>query len=92
MPSRARRYADKIKGSAVSAAASWGSGMLATLSHLAGQTIQLRVTMADATLLNPIGVFFDQVLGYHTARVKTDEGLQELSWPMPYSCKHPRIQ
>ena len=42
--------ADKIKGSAVSAVASWGKGALATLSKLAGQRIQLRVTMADARL------------------------------------------
>ena len=42
--------ADVVKGSAVRAVASWGEGSLATLSLLAGQTIQLRVAMADAKL------------------------------------------
>ena len=42
--------ADRIKGSAVGAVASWQQGALATLSRLAGQPVQLRVLMADARL------------------------------------------
>ena len=42
--------ADQIKGSAIGAVASWNNGALATLSALAGQTVQLRVVMADAKI------------------------------------------
>ena len=41
---------DLIKGSSVRAVGSWGKGSLRTLSHLAGQEVQLRVVMADAKL------------------------------------------
>lgn len=41
---------DIMKGNSVSAVASWGNGKLRTLSHLAGQEVQLRVVMADAKL------------------------------------------
>ena len=43
---------DLIKGSAVSAVASWGGGALASLSSLAGQKVQLQVAMADARLFS----------------------------------------
>ena len=41
---------DAVKGSSVRAIGSWGKGSLRTLSHLAGQQVQLRVVMADAKL------------------------------------------
>lgn len=41
---------DAVKGSSVRAVGSWGKGALRTLSHLAGQEVQLRVVMADAKL------------------------------------------
>ena len=43
---------DPIKGSAINAVASWGKGQLATLAGLAGQSVKLRVTMADAKLFS----------------------------------------
>ena len=44
--------ADQLKGSATNAVASWGAGQVASLSHLAGQEIALKVTMADAKLFS----------------------------------------
>ena len=41
---------DVAKGSSVRAVGSWGGGSLRTLSHLAGQQVQLHVVMADAKL------------------------------------------
>lgn len=43
---------DPIKGSSVSAVASWGGGALASLSGLAGKKVQFKVAMADARLFS----------------------------------------
>ena len=42
--------ADRLKGAAVSAVASWQGGRLASLSALAGKKVSLHVAMADAKL------------------------------------------
>ena len=42
--------ADALKGSAIGAAASWGGGATASLSALAGKTVQLTAELADARL------------------------------------------
>ena len=44
--------ADKLKGSATNAVASWGGGAVATLSQFAGKEIALKVAMADAKLFS----------------------------------------
>ena len=44
--------ADQLKGSAVSAVASWGGGATASLSALAGQRVALRIAIADAKLFS----------------------------------------
>ena len=42
--------ADPIQGNTVNAVASWGGGVTASLSDLAGKTIQIQVAMRDAKL------------------------------------------
>eukprot|EP01050_Picozoa_sp_SAG11_P006122 SAG11_NODE_463_length_9226_cov_21.629232_5_plen_113_part_00 len=42
--------ADKLKGGAIDAVASWGGGETASLSALAGKQVQLNVALADAKL------------------------------------------
>ena len=44
--------ADPLKGSATDAVASWGGGMRASLSSLAGREVTLRVTLTDAKLFS----------------------------------------
>ena len=44
--------ADPLKGSATGAVASWGGGMRASLSSLAGREVTLRVTLTDAKLFS----------------------------------------
>jgi hypothetical protein len=44
--------ADKLKGSATNAVASWGGGAVGTLSQFAGKEIALKVAMADAKLFS----------------------------------------
>jgi len=44
--------ADKLKGSATNAVASWGGGAVATVSQFAGKEIALKVAMADAKLFS----------------------------------------
>jgi len=49
-PSFALVNADKLKGGAIDAVASWQRGESASLSALAGKKVQLKVAMADAKL------------------------------------------
>ena len=44
--------ADRLKGGAVGAVASWQNGRLASLSSLAGERIALRVALVDAKLFS----------------------------------------
>ena len=42
--------ADPVQGSSLSAAASWRSGSMASLSKFSGESVKLRVAMADSRL------------------------------------------
>ena len=54
--------ADKLKGGATDAVASWGQGTLASLSSLAGKKVKLKVAMADAKLFSlRLGCSSDQI-------------------------------
>lgn len=44
------RRADRLKGNAIAAVASWDEGATASLSALAGEVVSFRVTLADAKL------------------------------------------
>ena len=44
--------ADKLKGGAINAVASWSSGQTASLSALAGKQVQLKVALADSKLFS----------------------------------------
>ena len=44
------KRADRLKGSAINAVASWDDGTTASISALAGSLVSLRVTMADSKL------------------------------------------
>lgn len=44
--------ADRLKGNAIAAAASWRSGSLSTLAPLSGQAVHVHVALADARLFS----------------------------------------